>query len=76
MYRSFRAKSAIGPAQVVCLRPGAFERLRQHVLATSDTSALQFKVPRVLRTESLLQLMLEERHEEDEAWQRRDAMAT
>ncbi|XP_043192087.1 probable indole-3-acetic acid-amido synthetase GH3.9 [Amphibalanus amphitrite] len=73
VYRSFRAKAAIGPAQVVCLRPGAFERLRQHVLANSDTSALQFKVPRVLRTESLLQLMLEERHQDDLEKQRQTA---
>ena len=30
------------------------------MLGTSDTSALQFKVPRVLKAEGLLRLMLQE----------------
>ncbi|KAF0303622.1 GH3 domain-containing protein [Amphibalanus amphitrite] len=60
VYRSFRCQGGHRDLPRWCASDrAAFERLRQHVLANSDTSALQFKVPRVLRTESLLQLMLE-----------------
>ncbi|XP_043246864.1 probable indole-3-acetic acid-amido synthetase GH3.9 [Amphibalanus amphitrite] len=58
VYRSFRAKSSIGPMRVVCVRPGTFAGYRQHVFDTTQTTMSQFKQPRVLRTEEQVKFFL------------------
>lgn len=58
VYSSFRAKGSIGAMQVHVLRTDAFRELRDYVLSTTEASSNQYKVPRVLKRETLVAFML------------------
>ncbi|KAG7492297.1 hypothetical protein MATL_G00012930 [Megalops atlanticus] len=49
VYKSFRFKGSIGPMRVQLVGGGAFQELRNHMMAFSNTSPNTFKMHRVLR---------------------------
>ncbi|XP_071500220.1 uncharacterized protein [Diadema antillarum] len=57
-YDRLRREGAIAPPRVHIVKPGAFEALKAHILANTSTTANQYKVPRKLRTESLVEFLL------------------
>ncbi|PIK36748.1 putative indole-3-acetic acid-amido synthetase GH3.5 [Apostichopus japonicus] len=58
-FRTFRDTKQISSSDVYLVKPGAFEKLKSFVLATSTTSVLQFKMPLKLRTKEMTKLMLD-----------------
>ncbi|XP_033624239.1 GH3 domain-containing protein-like isoform X1 [Asterias rubens] len=58
-YEQYRKVGTICEARVVVLRPGSFNKLQEHIIATSTASYNQFKMPKKLRTKAMLDLMLE-----------------
>jgi len=59
VYQSFRLKGSIGEMNVVQVKPGTFEKLRQLILSTSLASNNQFKVPRVLKKKEHVEFLLQ-----------------
>ncbi|XP_071499682.1 uncharacterized protein [Diadema antillarum] len=59
-YDRLRREGAIAPPRVHLVQPGAFEALKGHILANTSTSANQYKVPRKLQSESLVEFLLHE----------------
>ncbi|XP_072181303.1 uncharacterized protein [Diadema setosum] len=59
-YDRLRREGAIAPPRVHIVKPGAFEALKGHILANTSTSANQYKVPRKLQSESLVEFLLHE----------------
>ncbi|XP_043245761.1 jasmonoyl--L-amino acid synthetase JAR4-like [Amphibalanus amphitrite] len=64
VYKSFRVKNAIGPMKVMSVIPGTFSKYRDQLISGSSTFLLQFKQPRVLRSEKQVQFFMEHRLEE------------
>jgi hypothetical protein len=58
VFRSFRAKNAIGEPQVRLVRPGSFKEMRGS-LVEQGMSPNQLKMPRVLRSDRLAALLQE-----------------
>jgi len=59
VYQSFRLKGSTGEMNVVQVKPGTFEKLRQLILSTSLASNNQFKVPRVLKKKEHVEFLLQ-----------------
>ncbi|XP_071482188.1 uncharacterized protein [Diadema antillarum] len=59
-YERLRWEGAIAPPRVHIVKPGAFEALKAHILANTSTTANQYKVPRKLRSESLVEFLLQQ----------------
>ena len=49
VYNSFRQKGSILPLQINVVKRGSFGELKHFMMENSDTSANQFKVPRVIK---------------------------
>jgi hypothetical protein len=49
VYKSFRNKNSILPIEVRLVSSGTFRALKQLIMTKSDVSAIQFKVPRVIK---------------------------
>lgn len=58
VYKSFRIKGSIGPMRVQLVAEGAFEELRKHMMAFSNTSPNTFKMHRVLRRKEYADFLL------------------
>lgn len=50
VYGSFRKKGSIQKMKVHVVRPGTFQGLRQFAIETTQASANQYKIPRVVKT--------------------------
>ncbi|XP_072171477.1 GH3 domain-containing protein-like [Diadema setosum] len=59
VYNSFREKGSISPIRVHLVRPGTFRRLREHLLANTQASINQIKIPRVLKVDAHAQILLD-----------------
>ncbi|XP_071788390.1 uncharacterized protein [Asterias amurensis] len=57
-YEQYRKVGTICEARVAVVRPGSFNKLREHIIATSTANYNQFKMPRKLRTKALLDFLL------------------
>ncbi|XP_037087497.1 jasmonoyl--L-amino acid synthetase JAR1-like [Pollicipes pollicipes] len=58
-YATFRKLGSIAKIRVYQVQPGAFSRFRAHLLATTDVTADQFKMPRVLKSSDRVDWFLE-----------------
>ncbi|XP_033624241.1 probable indole-3-acetic acid-amido synthetase GH3.9 [Asterias rubens] len=58
-YEQYRKVGTICGACVEVVRPGSFNKLKYHIIATSTSSYNQFKIPKKLRTKALLDFMLD-----------------
>ncbi|XP_071494806.1 GH3 domain-containing protein-like [Diadema antillarum] len=59
VYNSFREKGSISPIRVHLMRPGTFRKLREHLLANTQASINQIKIPRVLKVDAHAQILLD-----------------
>ncbi|XP_033624242.1 probable indole-3-acetic acid-amido synthetase GH3.9 isoform X1 [Asterias rubens] len=58
-YDHYRKVGTICEAHVHVVRPGSFNKLKDHIVATSTASYNQFKMPKKLRTRVILDFMLD-----------------
>ena len=58
-YNRLRREGQISEPIVHVVRPTAFHDLREHILMTTTTSAIQFKVPRKLRSISDVDFLMQ-----------------
>ena len=56
-YEQYRKVGTICEARVAVVRPGSFNKLKDHIIATSTANYNQFKMPRKLRTKALLDFL-------------------
>lgn len=61
IYRSFRDKNRIHACNVFWVKAGAFQELKEFILASSSASEVQFKMPQKLRTTNMATIMLRNR---------------
>ncbi|XP_014677530.1 PREDICTED: GH3 domain-containing protein-like isoform X3 [Priapulus caudatus] len=59
VYESYRSKGSIGPMSISIVKPGSFHEFRSLLLTSTQASANQVKVPRVLHQTAYLQFMLD-----------------
>merc|ERR1711871_303818 len=57
VFRSFRAKGAIGPPEVRLVTPGSFKDMRRLLVSQEGMSPNQLKMPRVLRSSRLASVL-------------------
>ncbi len=58
VYASFRRKGSIGLMITHLVKPGTFAELRQFMIQNTSASAVQFKVPRVLKRKDAVNFMM------------------
>ncbi|XP_072047732.1 uncharacterized protein [Amphiura filiformis] len=58
MYDYYRGMGSLGLAQVILVQSGSFNELRDYIIHNSTTSILQFKMPRKLRKNEWVKLLL------------------
>ena len=58
-YNRLRQEGQISEPVVHVVRPSAFHELREHILTTTTTTAIQFKVPRKLRSISDVDFLMQ-----------------
>ncbi|XP_072047011.1 GH3 domain-containing protein-like [Amphiura filiformis] len=58
MYDYYRGMGSLGLAQVILVQSGSFNDLRDYIIHNSTTSVLQFKMPRKLRKNEWVELLL------------------
>ena len=57
VFSSFRVKGSIGPPEIHRIGGGGFFALREFFLSSTDASANQLKIPRLLRRESAVKFL-------------------
>lgn len=58
VYGSFRKKGSIQKMKVYMVKPGTFQGLRQFAIETTQASANQYKIPRVVKTKEAAAFMM------------------
>ncbi|XP_052241600.1 uncharacterized protein LOC127851760 isoform X2 [Dreissena polymorpha] len=58
-YHSFRESGKITPVKVVQVAPRTFELLSREIMAQNQSTVMQFKLPRIIRTLSFLTFLMQ-----------------
>lgn len=58
VYGSFRKKGSIQKMKVYMVKPGTFQGLRKFAIETTQASANQYKIPRVVKTKEAAAFMM------------------